>query len=367
MMVSEWEARRLAVNEHRLLRRHARAAVVLALSHGVLILVFHGFGLFPSLPRYPWVLLAVLVVLAVVYQGLVEMGVTLRWREASLSLPLSLGLTLLFLATALPMNEGRIGAMMLFYPLMLLVSFRLDTGALAGVALFASGGYATMVAVATEFQGELLNPRLELLQWLVFTLVSFSFVVTGCGMSGLRRSLAMKNQALAETLDQVRHRAIRDDLTGVFNRRHVMEILNQHKALANGRDYPFSICYVDLDHFKHINDSYGHDWGDRVLRHFAEHAQGSLREGDYLARLGGEEFILVLPQSGLAGALRMAERLRTSWASHDFSPTGGPATVSLCAGVACYRRGESVDQLIARADRALYLAKSSGRNRVKNS
>ncbi|HBM22000.1 MAG TPA: GGDEF domain-containing protein, partial [Alcanivorax sp.] len=168
----------------------------------------------------------------------------------------------------------------------------------------------------------------------------------------------------ADALEQVRDLAIRDDLTGLFNRRHILEVLEHQKALADNQIYPFSVCYVDLDHFKRINDEYGHDMGDRVLRQFAEHTLDNLREGDYLARLGGEEFILVLPQSDLAGAELVAERLRESWASRSFEDRRGPPVVSLSAGVASYRGKETVDQLLGRADRALYRAKTGGRNRV---
>ena len=167
-----------------------------------------------------------------------------------------------------------------------------------------------MLALALATRGLRLSLSLELLQWLIFTLVALSFAVTGSGVNGLRRSLAVKNQALADALEQVRDLAIRDDLTGLFNRRHILEVLEHQKALADNQIYPFSVCYVDLDHFKRINDEYGHDMGDRVLRQFAEHTLDNLREGDYLARLGGEEFILVLPQSDLAGAELVAERLR---------------------------------------------------------
>lgn len=368
MSAEEWRhARRLALSEHRLLRRHARAVLAVAVAQGFLIIAFQRLGLFPAEPLYSWLLLAILIGGAGLYTLLIETGVTRHWHEPSLSAWLAVGLLLAFLATALPMSEGRIGAVMLFYPLMLLVSFRLGKWALMAVALLASAGYAATVALAFHDHGLRLSPTLELLQWLVFSLVTFSFVITGCGVNGLRRSLAMKHRDLAETLEQVRNLAIRDDLTGLFNRRHVMDVLERQKALADSRDYVFSVCYVDLDDFKHINDAFGHDGGDRVLRRFAEHAQSDLREGDYLARLGGEEFILVLPQSGLEGARRMAERLRVSWAACDFRADHGPPVVSLSAGVACYRRGESVDQLIARADHALYLAKSHGRNRVEGS
>tara|TARA_R110001606_G_scaffold397272_3_gene573235 strand:- start:3645 stop:4769 length:1125 start_codon:yes stop_codon:yes gene_type:complete len=365
VIADEWQqARRLAVSEHRLLRRHARAVLALSLLQASLLVIFQELGLLNASTLYYRSLLAGLVVLAALYTVLIELGVTLRWREPSLSKPMSLGLVAVLLATAYPMEGGRIGAMMLFYPLMLLVSFRLGIRALIVVAVFASGGYALILALAIANHGVRLNVTLEVLQWLVFTLVGFSFVVTGSGVNGLRRSLAVKNHALADALEQVRSLAIRDDLTSLFNRRHIMEVLDRQKALADSRDYPFSVCYVDLDYFKRINDAYGHDCGDRVLRQFAAHTLGGLREGDYLARLGGEEFILVLPQSHLEGAQRVAERLRESWAAHGFAADNGPPSVSLSIGVAEYRRAETIDQLIARADRALYLAKSGGRNRV---
>ena len=102
-----------------------------------------------------------------------------------------------------------------------------------------------------------------------------------------------------------------------------------------------------------------------MLRAFADPAAALLREGDYLARLGGEEFLMVLPQSNEAGALRVVERLRQQWANAGFDHMGGPATVTLSAGVAGYQPGETVEALLARADHGLYLAKSHGRNQVR--
>lgn len=357
-------ARRLTVSERRLLLRHGRSLAAVALFHALLVVALWLWGTLDAGGRYVSLLLGALAVMTLVYQLLIETGATQEWREPSLSVPMALGLVIAFLIAAFPMNEARISAMILFFPLLLLVSFRLGARSLLALALLASVGYALMLALALATRGLRLSLSLELLQWLIFTLVALSFAVTGSGVNGLRRSLAVKNQALADALEQVRDLAIRDDLTGLFNRRHIMEVLEHQKALADNQIYPFSVCYVDLDHFKRINDEYGHDMGDRVLRQFAEHTLDNLREGDYLARLGGEEFILVLPQSDLAGAGLVAERLRESWAARSFEDCHGPPAVSLSAGVANYRGQETVDQLLGRADRALYRAKTGGRNRV---
>ncbi|HAV67343.1 MAG TPA: GGDEF domain-containing protein [Alcanivorax sp.] len=357
-------ARRLTVSERRLLLRHGRSLAAVALFHALLVVALWLWGTLDAGGLYVSLLLGALAVITVVYLLLIETGATLEWRESSLSVPMALGLVIAFLIAAFPMNEARISAMILFFPLLLLVSFRLGARSLLSLALLASVGYALMLALALATRGLRLSLSLELLQWLIFTLVALSFAVTGSGVNGLRRSLEVKNQALADALEQVRDLAIRDDLTGLFNRRHILEVLEHQKALADNQIYPFSVCYVDLDHFKRINDEYGHDMGDRVLRQFAEHTLDNLREGDYLARLGGEEFILVLPQSDLAGAELVAERLRESWAARSFEGRRGPPAVSLSAGVASYRGQETVDQLLGRADRALYRAKTGGRNRV---
>lgn len=361
----DWRrARNLTVSEWRLLRRHGRALLAVAVLHVLLTLLLWWQG---ALQLPPVLLVAVtagLLVPGLVYLILVESGLTADWREPSLSMPAALVLLLAFLVTAFGLNEARSSALMLFFPLLLLVSFRLGARSLLRLAVLASVGYLLMLAVAAWDHGVRLSLTLEALQWLVFTLVSVSFAVTGSGVNGLRRRLAEKNQALADALEQVRDLAIRDDLTGLFNRRHILQVLEHQKGLADGGIYPFSVCYVDLDYFKAINDAFGHGWGDRVLRDFADFALADLRGGDYLARLGGEEFIMVLPQSDLEGAELAAERLRQGWGQRDFRALNGPPKVSLSAGVACYRPGETVDQLIARADHALYLAKSQGRNRV---
>lgn len=233
---------------------------------------------------------------------------------------------------------------------------------MVGVALLGSGAYAIMLWLALNDRWIQLSFSVEALQWLVFSMIAISFAITGGGINRLRDTLEDKNRELAKAVEQVREMAIRDDLTGLFNRRHLLEILERQRALAVRKKLPFAVCYVDLDHFKQINDRFGHEWGDRVLRRFSQVAMAGMRDGDYFGRLGGEEFLLILPQSDELGAVRVAERLRKRWREESFGAEGGPAAVSLSVGVAAYRDTDTIDALINRADEGLYKAKSGGRD-----
>ncbi|WP_254277331.1 sensor domain-containing diguanylate cyclase [Halomonas sp. 3H] len=153
-----------------------------------------------------------------------------------------------------------------------------------------------------------------------------------------------------------------DDLTGSANRRKLMDRLDEEISLSNRHGTPLSLMMLDIDHFKRINDTHGHLQGDEVLKSLAEICRQALREEDLVARLGGEEFALLLPLTPQSRCHGLAERLRRRIAQHDFGLEGTPVTVSI--GIAEHRIGDSRDALIARADHHLYAAKRGGRNRV---
>jgi len=156
-----------------------------------------------------------------------------------------------------------------------------------------------------------------------------------------------------------------DDLTGCANRRRLMHRLDEEISRSNRHATPLSLMILDIDHFKQINDGWGHLQGDRVLRALAALCRDSLREEDLVARLGGEEFALLLPLTPGSRGQRLAERLVERIAAHDFGLPGRAVTVSI--GIAEYRIGEDRDSLLNRADHRLYAAKHAGRNRVVTS
>jgi len=356
------QAEKLTLSEKRLMQRHSRSAMAIMAMHTLLCVVYFQLGYMHIALSEALLLVSLVWISLLAYQLLMATGVTLNLREPSLSLPLILYFIGVFMVSGYYVDEFRLSVVTLFFAALLMVSFRLSGKVMIAVAFLASAAYALMLWLALMDRWVQLSLSVELLQWLVFAMISVSFAVTGGGVNRLRNALADKNRDLANAVEKVREMAIRDDLTGLFNRRHLLDILERQRALAGRKGVPFAVCYVDLDHFKKINDRHGHDWGDRVLRQFSELALSGMRDGDFFGRLGGEEFLLVLPQSDAHGALLVAERLRQRWREQRFDAQGGPATVSLSVGVADYRDGESVDELLNRADQGLYKAKSGGRD-----
>ncbi|HEU4376139.1 MAG TPA: bifunctional diguanylate cyclase/phosphodiesterase [Telluria sp.] len=169
---------------------------------------------------------------------------------------------------------------------------------------------------------------------------------------------------LEQALKIINELAIRDELTGSHNRRHLIELIEHEKDRTARVGSLFCLCLLDIDFFKRINDTYGHSAGDVVLRDFAATVQRQIRDSDSFGRYGGEEFLLMLPETSLPEAITLAERVRLSIEKLAFPAISPDLGVTVSIGVAEFRAGESIAQTVARADEALYLAKSSGRNRI---
>ena len=170
---------------------------------------------------------------------------------------------------------------------------------------------------------------------------------------------------IKEAGDALRRIASTDELTGLLNRRSFGEIVEREAARSQRVGRPLSLVLGDIDFFKRINDTYGHAAGDYVLQSVSNLLQGAIREYDRVARWGGEEFIILLPDTGLAGARQIAERLREMVAgSHPFFE-GQLIPVSMTLGVAQLSGNENWHAIVARADEALYRGKAAGRNRVE--
>jgi diguanylate cyclase (GGDEF)-like protein len=192
-------------------------------------------------------------------------------------------------------------------------------------------------------------------------------------LSGIRRqkylldTLSRQNEELDTLNIKFRDLAIRDGLTGLFNRRYAQERLDKEYDRATRFTRELSVLFMDLDHFKFLNDTHGHQAGDEILQVLAALMTQAVRESDTLARWGGEEFVVVAPETNQEDACMLAERIRKSVAGHPF-PTAAQqplGIVSLSIGVASKSNGtESPEKLLRLADDAVYCAKDSGRNRT---
>jgi diguanylate cyclase (GGDEF)-like protein len=196
----------------------------------------------------------------------------------------------------------------------------------------------------------------------IFTIGQCAFV--GLYGDSLRKKLYNRGVELNEAYKRIEELAELDELTGSFNRRCIMRMLDDEIARAHRAKTPCSIALIDLDWFKRINDAYGHPTGDEVLRAFAITIFANIRNIDRFGRYGGEEFLLVLPDTPGDDAARILDRLRTIIADLDWSAFSPGMRVTISAGVAMLNPNETPDTFLARADSALYAAKARGRNRI---
>jgi two-component system, cell cycle response regulator len=186
--------------------------------------------------------------------------------------------------------------------------------------------------------------------------------------TGLR--ILQLEQSLRSANRRIQLLSITDALTGTYNRHHLMERLPQEIERSRRYRHPLSVVLCDVDHFKHINDTHGHQAGDKVLKSFAQLLLGSSRGGgDWVVRYGGEEFLIVLPEAMVSSALSFADKIRAIICAHSFQIPGGALHVTASFGVAGYDPLGApdpaiVDRLIDRADACLYRSKQAGRNQV---
>lgn len=165
--------------------------------------------------------------------------------------------------------------------------------------------------------------------------------------------------------DALRREATHDGLTGVWNRAGIISILEREMLRAERQKQSLSVIMMDVDHFKSVNDAYGHLAGDAVLRNLVQQLATILRPYDSLGRFGGEEFLIVVPGSGAAQTKELSERIRAHIAENPVPLSGAPISITVSAGVAAYKPGSTLESLLHLADTALYSAKRTGRNCVE--
>jgi len=207
-------------------------------------------------------------------------------------------------------------------------------------------------------------PAIEAVHFLFSLVVLTSIAMLAGQLSRLRFDLGAQKTELREALERIRLLATRDELTGLPNRRHAQDLLTLEGSRARRERTPLSLCLMDIDHFKRINDTLGHAAGDQVLRLVARHATLALRETDVLTRWGGEEFLLLLANTSLADAETVVERVRQRLSHADTWCEQPELRVTFSGGITAHRDGEDMQETIARADALLYQAKDAGRDCV---
>lgn len=309
-------------------------------------------------------LIAFMVLSETTIYVLLRGGFTQNWNDPSLTLPQ----ILLALAAAIwsyaILGDSRGAALILLALTLTFGMFNLPPRATRQAAVFALTLLgATMIGL--HLSNPTRHPASQEVIHFLFACTSLPTIsLLSAQLAELRHRLETRKRELTEALDRIQTLATRDELTGLFNRRHMTETLHAQRALTERTGQPFCLALIDLDHFKQINDAHGHGVGDEVLRQFADIARHSLRETDVLARWGGEEFLLVLPASQLPSARTSLDRLHEAVRRSHLAPTVPALDVRFSAGLTEQRPGEPLEATIERADLALYEAKRQGRDQT---
>lgn len=241
--------------------------------------------------------------------------------------------------------------------------FNLD---MRGARLSCAFGVIVMtvcISLMTYLQADVFSPRVQFFNWVIIASTLPTILLMGTQLIRLRLRLKTERAQLRQALSRLNDLAIHDDLTGLINRSHMSDMLDYYLQRHDRSGEVFSIALLDLDFFKRINDTHGHSVGDEVLKAFAHAIRDTLREVDLAARWGGEEFLVLCPQSNVDQARLGLERLRAHFSEQAASAMAPTLRATFSAGIVSPRAKETLSMLLERADQALYTAKSAGRNR----
>jgi len=330
---------------------------------GVILLLYAEAGTVPLNIGAAYVATGLVSVL--LYLALSETGFTERFKDHYFVVPqLFVGTAIMLVFTYLAPEVG----VMFLCTLFLVVNFgslRSTPAQTAVVWTMMTVGVAALFLLTDKPLGMPHANHLErFATMLVFVLTIGRCMFLGIFSSSMRQSLYKSGLKLKEAYRRIEELAELDELTGSFNRRSIMRMLEEEIARSHRLNVPCTVALIDLDFFKRINDLYGHPTGDEVLRTFAITAFANIRSVDRFGRYGGEEFLLILPDTDETSAVQMLDRLRGIIAELDWSAFSSGMRVTISAGVAILRANEISDTLLARADGALYASKARGRNRI---
>ncbi len=298
--------------------------------------------------------------------GLIRSGFSLRFADPSLTGPQILyGITCTAMAFVILAVPARGLTLPMLAIIVMFGMFGLTARQMLGVMCYALALFAVAILSVDwhGYYGQRPSLSASYALMVVVLLIGSTFLTQRMQMK--RDRLRCQRQELALALEQIRQQATHDELTGLPNRRHMLELM-RHEVLRaqRGKRQPL-LAQLDVDHFKVVNDTYGHAVGDLALQSFARTAREALRQGDILSRWGGEEFVLMLCDTPRPEAEALLERLRMQVAEPRTVRPGLPALrVTVSMGVACVGPDERLEAALERADFALYAAKAGGRDRV---
>ena len=265
-------------------------------------------------------------------------------------------------------GSGAPVALILLFIILMFGMFTTTSRQLVRSSIFAGIAFAAaflVTAMRRETTRIVPHVEMQVIYFGVLVIVLASVCLLVNEMARLRARLTKQKADLTTALAQIKELAIRDELTGLHNRRHMLNVLNAEGQRTDRSQGKFCLCLIDVDHFKSINDEWGHVAGDEVLRSLANVVAAGLRETDVVARWGGEEFLVLFTDTDCEVAAVVIERIRLMLSNTVMTATSTDLRVTFSAGLTTYQVDEAIMATIERADQALYQAKATGRNRTE--
>jgi diguanylate cyclase (GGDEF)-like protein len=296
-------------------------------------------------------MMCTVVFINILFYLMFRLNLNLYFRDKSLTMLQMSVATIIIMITIYYIDNVR-GAFLLLYVVSFSFGvFRLKVKQFLFLTALIICSYILIIVLLLKFHPDRIMLRVEILRLCILAVVFTWFSFLGGYINGLR--------------EKVEELATKDELTKICNRRQLFNILSREVELAKRKFAPFCILMTDIDDFKEINDSLGHLAGDLVLKEVASKIKSELRKCDYVGRYGGEEFLIILSYPTLENSVICAERIRKKIEKLELNFADKTVKATISMGATIYCPDESIDNTLARADKALYLAKTRGKNRVE--
>ncbi|MGY4831212.1 GGDEF domain-containing protein [Sphaerotilaceae bacterium SBD11-9] len=319
-------------------------------------------GLAPAVPTAWWTL--VLVGGFALFFMVIRSGRNLRYAEPSLTVPQMVFAILCGAAAYALAGRGRGGAFPILMVIFMFSMYSLSPATVLRTSFFAVAVFGITMAVMAWREPAVYQPAVEWGHFIMIAIMVPAIAVLAGQLSRLRDRLRRQKKDIAVALARIQELATRDELTGLINRRHMLELMEQERQRGVRSGQSFCIAVLDIDEFRQINDQYGHAFADQLLRRFSNEALNVIRISDLLSRWDGKEFLLMLSNTRASLGRVSLERLRDRFRQLPIDAQGGPLYLSFCAGVTEHRAGETVAETVQRAEHALLNAKAGGQSRV---
>lgn len=299
-----------------------------------------------------------------IFLVLMRSGLNLRFSRPSLALPQAICAQTLVAAAYAVSGPVHPSTLILLATVMVFGMFEMNTASVCKLMVYSIAAIGCIMAWRSHQDPSTYPARLQLIYFVLVATVLPSISSLSIQLRQMRERLHKQKAELETALHQIRRAATHDELTGLPNRRHMLTLLAEHVTRHDRGGPDFMVALIDMDHFKHVNDTFGHRVGDDALTCFARQSRIHLRSTDIVGRWGGEEFLVILPESPPGDPNIGIERLRGALAVTEASRMAPHLRLAFSSGITRYVSGEDIDDVIERADQALYTAKSAGRNRT---